>query len=322
MRHVDLLAASIAENGGRSCVNASGMWVAASHADGCPGGRRKARGDRAARGRRRAGHVGAFADPRVAERSRRRSTATWRRRARGKSRSSYRSSPGWPRSTAARICSRRSCCATRPEHPLANREFLFPYAAVVAVSAEEMRRMPQPMGKTLVVTALTGDRASSTGCSASSLVDRLNIGAIQTNRSVGISRTKGTCSSTSTHGARSSNGRSGTRRRRRVRILSFTGGAGDDVLRQLPAGQRAGRRAAGARPRRRPDAGLHADPHGRAQRQPDRRCSSAVSASSSSSMATVPPHAAGASIGCGMRRGRSGWRRSGRSRSIRRASVR
>ena len=31
-QHVDLIASSIADNGGRSCVNASGVWVAASHA--------------------------------------------------------------------------------------------------------------------------------------------------------------------------------------------------------------------------------------------------------------------------------------------------
>ena len=46
-----------------------------------------------------------------------------------------------------------------PDHPLANREFLFPYAAIVKVSPEEMARMPEPMGKTLVVSALTQDRA-------------------------------------------------------------------------------------------------------------------------------------------------------------------
>ena len=32
-QHVDLVAGSIADNGGRSCVNASGVWVTASHAE-------------------------------------------------------------------------------------------------------------------------------------------------------------------------------------------------------------------------------------------------------------------------------------------------
>ena len=68
-----------------------------------------------------------------------------------------------------------------PEHPLANREFLFPYAAVVALTPEQVRRMPEAMGKTLVVTALTRDRALIDRLLASPLVDRLNIGPIQTN---------------------------------------------------------------------------------------------------------------------------------------------
>jgi hypothetical protein len=45
-----------------------------------------------------------------------------------------------------------------------------------------MRRMPQPMGKTLVVTALTRDRALIDRLLTSPLVDRLNVGAIQTNQ--------------------------------------------------------------------------------------------------------------------------------------------
>jgi hypothetical protein len=68
-----------------------------------------------------------------------------------------------------------------PEHPLANREFLFPFAAVVSCSADEIARMPAPMGKTLVVTALTEDRKLVDRLIASPLVDRLNVGPIATN---------------------------------------------------------------------------------------------------------------------------------------------
>jgi hypothetical protein len=41
--------------------------------------------------------------------------------------------------------------------------------------------MPQPMGKTLVLTALTADRALVARLLESPLVDRLNVGAIATN---------------------------------------------------------------------------------------------------------------------------------------------
>jgi acyl-CoA reductase-like NAD-dependent aldehyde dehydrogenase len=68
------------------------------------------------------------------------------------------------------------------QHPLANREFLFPFAAVVGVTPDEMARMPQPMGKTLFVSALTRDRKLIDRLLASPLVDRLNVGAIPTNQ--------------------------------------------------------------------------------------------------------------------------------------------
>jgi hypothetical protein len=45
-----------------------------------------------------------------------------------------------------------------------------------------MARMPDPMGKTLVVTALTRDRALVDRLLASPCVDRLNVGAIATNQ--------------------------------------------------------------------------------------------------------------------------------------------
>jgi hypothetical protein len=69
-----------------------------------------------------------------------------------------------------------------PDHPLANREFLFPFVSVVKVDREQMDRMPELMGKTLVVTALTRDRRLIEKLPASPYVDRLNIGANRTNQ--------------------------------------------------------------------------------------------------------------------------------------------
>src|SRR5687768_12392265 len=69
MAHVDLMAASIADNGGRSCVNASGVWVNASHADRVAraiAGKLAAIVPRAADDERAT--LAPFADPRVAER--------------------------------------------------------------------------------------------------------------------------------------------------------------------------------------------------------------------------------------------------------------
>jgi acyl-CoA reductase-like NAD-dependent aldehyde dehydrogenase len=66
-------------------------------------------------------------------------------------------------------------------HPLANREFLFPFVSVVDVTADEMQTMPECLGSTLVVTAVTSDQMLADRLLGSPLVGRLNLGAIQTN---------------------------------------------------------------------------------------------------------------------------------------------
>jgi acyl-CoA reductase-like NAD-dependent aldehyde dehydrogenase len=181
-QHVELMASSIADNGGRSCVNASGIWVARSHA---------ARVAEAVAARlativpRRADDEQAllapFVDARVAERIAQQIES-------GLQVPGARELTGALRGTP-RLATFEGCAYLQPtvvhcddpEHPLANREFLFPYAAVVGVTPEQMARMPEPMGRTLVVTALTRDRRLVDRLLASPLVDRLNVGPIQTN---------------------------------------------------------------------------------------------------------------------------------------------
>ena len=181
--HIDLIAGSIADNGGRSCVNASGVWVAASQAERVAdalAARLAAIVPRPADDEQAL--LAPFADPRVAERISQQIDQGL-------------ATPGARDVTAARRAGPRvatldGCTyliptvvlCESPEHPLANREFLFPFAAVVKVTPEEMARMPQPLGKTLVVTALTQDRRLVDRLLASPLVDRLNIGAIPTNQ--------------------------------------------------------------------------------------------------------------------------------------------
>jgi acyl-CoA reductase-like NAD-dependent aldehyde dehydrogenase len=183
MRHVDLIAASIAENGGRSCVNASGVWVPASHAE------RVAEAIAAKVAQivpRRADDEQAtlapFVDPKVAERISAQIDTGLQTPGAREVTLNYRSSERLAVFDGATYLQPTVVLCDSPQHPLANREFLFPFAAVVAVSPEDMRRMPQAMGKTLVVTALTGDRGLVNRLLGSSLVDRLNIGGIQTNQ--------------------------------------------------------------------------------------------------------------------------------------------
>jgi hypothetical protein len=66
------------------------------------------------------------------------------------------------------------CAAT---HPLANREFLFPFASVVEVAADEL---PSVLGPSLVVTCVSEDQRFRERFVASPHVDRLNLGPIST----------------------------------------------------------------------------------------------------------------------------------------------
>jgi acyl-CoA reductase-like NAD-dependent aldehyde dehydrogenase len=181
-RHLDLIASSVADNGGRSCVNASGVWVASSSAEALA----EALAARLAEIVPRAEDderavLAPFADPSVADRISRQIDAGLATPGAREVTAAYRTGP--------RLATVDGCTYLQPtivlcesrDHPLANREFLFPFAAVVKVTADEMQQMPAPMGKTLVVTALTADRVLLDRLLASGLVDRLNIGPIATN---------------------------------------------------------------------------------------------------------------------------------------------
>ena len=62
-------------------------------------------------------------------------------------------------------------------HPLANREFLFPFASVVQVKAADL---PDCLGPSLVVSCISNDPAFRARFVASPHVDRLNFGPLST----------------------------------------------------------------------------------------------------------------------------------------------
>jgi hypothetical protein len=176
-KYLDLMVASIADNGGRSCVNASGVWVTANAREIA-----EALAERLARIVPRSeddpeATLAPFADPRIPERisagidreleaggafdltARHRSggrVATWE--------------GGTYLLPTVILCD-------SPDHPLANREFLFPLASVVPVAPEEI---PARLGSTLAVTALTNDPALLSRMLGSPLLHRLNLGPIPT----------------------------------------------------------------------------------------------------------------------------------------------
>jgi acyl-CoA reductase-like NAD-dependent aldehyde dehydrogenase len=176
-RHVELMASSIVENGGRSCINASGVWVTANAREIAEAlaARLTAFTPRATEDPE--AQLAPFANPDVAERI---SAMIDREleapgaedvtaRLRGSSRVARRGNSTYLLPTLVRCDS--------PDHPLANREFLFPFASVVQVQPEEI---PSRLGPTLAATVLTEDEALLARILGSPLVHRLNLGALPT----------------------------------------------------------------------------------------------------------------------------------------------
>jgi acyl-CoA reductase-like NAD-dependent aldehyde dehydrogenase len=178
-KYLDVMVASIVENGGRSCVNASAVWTPA-HAEEISEALAarlakifpKAAEDEAAR-------LAPFADPSVASRI-------------SQIIDQGLTEPGARDVTAAhrkeeRLASWNNCSyllptivhCEDPTHPLANKEFLFPFASVVTVPQQQLTQTLTP---SLVVTAITRDPALVQRLVASPNVDRLNVGPVPTNQ--------------------------------------------------------------------------------------------------------------------------------------------
>lgn len=175
-KYLDVMVASITENGGRSCINASGVWVTRHGKEIA-----KALAERVAKIVPRDAEdpealLAPFANADIAKRisaivdsGLRESGATdVSAKVRG---------DRLVEVDGATYLLPTIVHVEHHEHPLANREFLFPFASVVEVSPEQM---PEAFGPSLVVSAITNDSKLVNRLVASSHVDRLNIGPIPT----------------------------------------------------------------------------------------------------------------------------------------------
>jgi acyl-CoA reductase-like NAD-dependent aldehyde dehydrogenase len=176
--YLEVIASSIAANSGRSCVNASGVWTP-RHGDAIA----EALAERLARIEPRAAddpnaEIAPFANPVIAERI----DAMVERDLPGAREVSAAKRPG------GRLATRGGCSYLLPsvvrcdaDHPLANREFLFPFASVVEAPQSEI---PEILGPTLVLTAITDDDSLIRRLLSSPLIGRLNLGPVPTNQIV------------------------------------------------------------------------------------------------------------------------------------------
>lgn len=232
-RHLDVMVGSIAANGGRSCINASGVWTPKN-------GRAIAEALSARLAAVQAlpaddprAEIAAFANPRMAEmisqsidsqlgggaveltaqkrggsrlvkiahpiraanqsRDRKGSVGIEAQAVLGKAvnadsnRRDAGATAGSPREIAYLLPTiiwiepraANSALGEEPSwrHPLANKEYLFPFASVVECPADEL---PDAIGQTLVGTVISSDQKFLAAMSAAGHIDRLNIGPIPT----------------------------------------------------------------------------------------------------------------------------------------------
>ena len=181
-QYVDVIIASIADNGGRSCVNASAVWTP-RHADAIG----EALAERLAQIVPRAAEdpqaqLAPFVDPQIASRI---NTIIEQGLLEPGARdvtASYRTA----HDPSDRLVTWNGCSYLQPtlircaaDHLLANREFLFPFAAVVEVPQDQLLSQ---LGPSLVVTAITKDPNFIQALVNSPHIDRLNVGPLATNQ--------------------------------------------------------------------------------------------------------------------------------------------
>jgi hypothetical protein len=176
---IDLIVASIAENGGRSCINAStvvvpkyGREIADALAQKLGPLAPLPAADEQAK-------LSAFANPKMAEGINLMIEEGLRTPGAVDVTAQYRNGPRHVTFQGGVYLRPTVVLCDSFAHPLANREYLFPYASVVQVPQAQML---EQIGPSLVVTAITNSPAFRDALLESSLIDRLNLGPIATMR--------------------------------------------------------------------------------------------------------------------------------------------
>jgi len=177
--HLDLLIEGIAANGGRACVNASAVWTP-KH------GKTLAYtlAERFAKVTPRpwedpACEISAFAKPEVAEAINNMVEEQLKTPGAIDITQEVRGTPRLVKQGRIAYLLPTIVFCESAEHPLANKEFLFPYASVIECpQADILHRI----GYTLAASLLTDDDSFIMEAMASSHIERLNIGPIPTNR--------------------------------------------------------------------------------------------------------------------------------------------
>ena len=177
--YVDLMVASISDNGGRSCINASAVIVPKYAAEIADALAQKLGPIQPTRPDDDTARLSGFANPKMADYIDSAIEADLQVPGAVDVAAKYR---GGPRKVIFEGGTYLRPVVIHCEyfaHPLANREFLCPYASVVQVPQSEMLKQ---IGPSLVVSAITRDATFREELLESPLIERLNLGPIPTTK--------------------------------------------------------------------------------------------------------------------------------------------
>ncbi len=175
--HLDIMEGSVAANGGRSCINASGIWTPKNGRAIADALAKRFAGVQALSADDPKATIAGFANPAMAERMSAMIDHLLRSPGAVDRTQQVRGTPRLVKNGRVTYLLPTIIWCEDREHALANREFLFPFASVVECPTAKMSRA---IGSSLVVSAITKDQRLIDSLMASPNVDRLNIGPIPT----------------------------------------------------------------------------------------------------------------------------------------------
>lgn len=178
-KYTDMLVEAIAANGGRACVNASAVWTPKNADKIAEALAKKLAGVKPRPWDDPACEISAFAKAEVGEAINNLIDESLKTPGATDVTEKLRGTPRLVKDgRIAYLLPTIVRCET-PEHPLANKEFLFPYASVIECpQADVLKRI----GYTLAATVISNDAGFIGDAMACASIERLNIGPLPTNR--------------------------------------------------------------------------------------------------------------------------------------------
>jgi hypothetical protein len=178
-KFIEVILTSALENGGRSCINASSLWVPSHGKEIALILARRLAKIQALPMSDPDAQLAAFVNPQVAQRISDMIDRALTIPGAEDLTAKYRQGPRFVQKDGCAFLLPTIIWCQDPEHPLANTEFLFPFLSVVEMQQEDMLHH---IGSTLVVTALTENKRFIDQLLNSPAIDRLNIGPVPTNQ--------------------------------------------------------------------------------------------------------------------------------------------